>query len=170
MVWTSWSCGIIQTIVNYCYFKGVIEPSFWLFFGEVLIWAVQIQCLMQILVNRVSLIMFNPTNAFRLKIAVLASITILNVGVMVIWVPAQLEINKTFHTANEVWHRIEKSLFLVVDAALNFYFIYLVRSALIQPGLTKYKSIYRFNLAMVAISISLDIAVIGVVTLPHPEM
>lgn len=130
----------------------------------------QIQTLMQIMVNRISLIMYNDRKAFRLKIAVLIIITILNIGVMVIWVPAQLGINRTFETANQVWHRIEKSIFLNVDAALNVYFIHLVRSELIQPGLTKYKSLYRFNLAMVAVSVALDVAVIGVVSVPDPEV
>ena len=120
--------------------------------------------------NRVSLIMYSPVNARRLKIAVFIIITLLNIGIMVAWVPAQLQINHGFEHAIEVYHYVEKSLFLVVDGSLNLFFIYLVRTKLINPGLKKYRHLFRFNIAMVIVSISLDITVIGLVSLGYPEM
>jgi hypothetical protein len=56
-----------------------------------------------------------------------------------------------------VWDRVEKVIFLLIDAALNFYFIHLVRSRLIANGLTKYNRLYRFNLLMIGISITMDV-------------
>lgn len=129
----------------------------------------QIQTLMQIIVNRVGLLMYDLTHVRRLKITVFVLILILNAGVMAIWVPAQLGV-KEFLVANAVWHRVEKSIFLVVDASLHIFFLYLVRSRLIQSGLTKYNTLYRFNICMVMVSISLDITLIGLVSLEYPEM
>lgn len=125
---------------------------------------------MLILVNRISLIMYNPVNERRLKIAVIIIITLLNIGLMVIWIPTKLQINKEFADAMKIFDRIEKSLFLVVDGGLNILFIYLVRTKLVATGLTQYRHLFRFNVMVVIVSISLDIAVIGLLALPYPEM
>lgn len=170
MVWVSWSCGVTQSSINYAYLRGRIEPSFWLFFFQVLIWYTQIQLLMLIMVNRVSLIMYNPIAERRLKLGVLVIITLLNMGVMLAWIPAQLQINDGFIAANRIYHWIEKSIFTIVDASLNCLFIYLVRTKLVNPGLTRYRHLYRFNVAMVIVSISLDITVIGMVATGYPEI
>lgn len=58
-----------------------------------------------------------------------------------------------------MWDRVEKVIFLLIDAALNFYFIHLVRSRLIANGLTKYNRLYRFNLLMIGVSITMDVCV-----------
>ncbi|RBA20027.1 hypothetical protein FPRO05_09327 [Fusarium proliferatum] len=72
---------------------------------------------------------------------------------------------QTYIDINNVWDRIEKGIFAVIDLALNFYFVYLVRSSLISYGLTKYVVLYRFNLVMVIVSISMDILIIGSMSL-----
>lgn len=141
-----------------------------MFFFQVLIWYAQIQLLMLIMVNRVSLIMYNPVAERRLKVGVFLIITLLNMGVMLTWIPAQLQINQGFITAVGIYHWIEKSLFTIVDAALNCLFIYLVRTKLVNPGLTRYRHLYRFNVAMVIVSISLDVTVIGMVATGYPEI
>lgn len=120
--------------------------------------------------NRVALIMYNPVAERRLKLCILIIITLLNIGVMLAWIPAQLQINDGFIAANRLYHWIEKSIFTVVDASLNCYFIYLVRTKLVNPGLTRYRHLFRFNVAMVIVSISMDITVIGMVATGYPEM
>ncbi|KAF5661214.1 hypothetical protein FDENT_13565 [Fusarium denticulatum] len=72
---------------------------------------------------------------------------------------------QTYIDTNNIWDRIEKGIFAVIDLALNFYFVYLVRSSLISYGLTKYVVLYRFNLVMVIVSISMDILIIGSMSL-----
>ncbi|KAF5668010.1 hypothetical protein FBULB1_13374 [Fusarium bulbicola] len=72
---------------------------------------------------------------------------------------------QTYIDINNIWDRIEKGIFAVIDLALNFYFVYLVRSSLISYGLTKYVVLYRFNLVMVIVSISMDILIIGSMSL-----
>lgn len=118
----------------------------------------QIQCLMQILANRISLIMYNPVKERWLKVGLLIVIGLINISVYCIWVPAQLQISNVFIRINTVWDRMEKALFAVVDLLLNAYFMWLVKSKLVSNGLTQYNLVYRINLIMVTLSISLDVS------------
>lgn len=90
-----------------------------------------------------------------------------NISVYCIWIPARLQITPQYVTINFYWDRMEKVIFLLVDAGLNLYFIYLVRSKLIANGLAKYMPLYRFNLFMVGVSVSLDVILIGSMSIPN---
>lgn len=118
----------------------------------------QVQCLIQIIINRVGLLMVNRVNAVRLKWVCFILLLAVNISVMCIWVPARLQINKTYIHINEIWDRCEKVIFALIDAALNFYFIYVVKKRLISNGLSKYTRLYHMNLFLVGISISLDVS------------
>lgn len=113
---------------------------------------------MQIIVNRIALLHISPTIVRRLKWGIFAILATINISVFCIWIPARLQISQTYIDINNVWDRIEKGIFAVIDLALNVYFLYLVRSSLISYGLTKYVVLYRFNLVMVVISISMDVS------------
>lgn len=112
---------------------------------------------MQIIINRISILMVVRQNARKLKLAVFLILLAINVSVFCVWIPARLQINGTYVKVNAVWDRIEKCIFLVVDAALNLYFIHLVRSRLVANGLTKYTRLFRFNLGMIAVSMTMDV-------------
>lgn len=112
---------------------------------------------MQIIVNRIAILMPIPAQATRLKWGVFGILLAVNISVFCVWIPARLQINETYIHINEIWDRIEKGIFLLVDAGLNLTFIYLVKSRLIASGLTKYTALFRFNLAMIAVSMSLDV-------------
>ncbi|RGP76019.1 hypothetical protein FLONG3_5410 [Fusarium longipes] len=120
---------------------------------------------MQIIVNRIALLHVSPTIVRRLKWGIFGILAAINVSVFCIWIPARLQISQTYIHINDVWDRIEKGIFAAIDLALNFYFVYLVRSSLISYGLKKYVVLYRFNLIMVIISISMDILIIGSMSL-----
>ncbi|KAI7764876.1 hypothetical protein LZL87_005589 [Fusarium oxysporum] len=120
---------------------------------------------MQIIVNRIALLHVSPTIVRRLKWGIFIILALINVSVFCIWIPARLQISQTYIDINNIWDRIEKGIFAVIDLALNFYFVYLVRSSLISYGLTKYVVLYRFNLVMVIVSISMDILIIGSMSL-----
>lgn len=130
----------------------------------------KVVCLLQILANRISLVMFNDVWAKRLRIIVGVAAALLVIMVGIVYIPSQLQTSHAFEVANNVVGRLEKAIFLVIDAILNFLFLYLVRSKLILSGLTKYWALFWFNLGMVAISISLDITAIGIVSLSLTEM
>lgn len=112
---------------------------------------------MQIIINRIALLAVSQTTVRRIKWGTFGILVVINISVFCIWIPARLQINPTYIHINEIWDRVEKGIFAVIDLALNFYFVYLVRSSLISYGLTKYVALYRFNLVMVVISISMDV-------------
>lgn len=96
--------------------------------------------------------------ARKLKLTVAAIATVINISVFIIWIPARLEINQTWQHINSVWDRIEKVLFLFLDASLNIYFLRRVRHDLIDNGLSKYSTVFWFNVGTVVISITLDVS------------
>jgi hypothetical protein len=104
--------------------------------------------------------MVNRRNAWKLKVITFLVLLVINISVFCIWIPARLQISKELIKVNAVWDRVEKGIFLVVDAGLNFYFIHLVRSRLVANGLTKYTRLYRVNLVMIGISMTMDVSTV----------
>jgi hypothetical protein len=128
-------------------------------------WVIQVQCITQIIINRVGLIMFNPSRVLRLKISVAVFIGIINITVFCIWIPARLHENLALIKANQVWDRAEKCIFLLLELGLNAYFMWLIHAELIANGLRKYNALFKFNVVMVVLSVSLDGVIIGVMSL-----
>lgn len=125
--------------------------------SPVILWIIQVQCILQIIITRIALLAFNKTLIWRLKWGVFIVVLVINISVGCIWIPARLQISHTWMQLNKIWDRLEKSVLAVVDAGLNAYFIYLVRSNLISYGLTKYVRLYRFNIAMIGVSLTMDV-------------
>lgn len=94
-------------------------------------------------------------------------VTAINISVFSIWIPARLQISRKYHTINEYWDRIEKGLYLMVDAALNWYFLKTVKANLISNGLTKYNKLVRFNQRIVMVSLLMDVMIIGAMSIPN---
>lgn len=46
----------------------------------------------------------------------------------------------------------------IIDVCLNLYFVYLVRSTLIARGLSRYVTLYRVNIFMISISMTMDVS------------
>lgn len=116
------------------------------------------QCILQIILNRVSILTLDRRRAKQLQLATFAAITMINISVFCIWIPAQLQISNSYTRLNDVWDRTEKAIFATIDAGLNTYFLWVVRTKLISNGLTKYWALFRYNIAMVCISVSLDVS------------
>lgn len=114
---------------------------------------------MQIIINRISLLIRDQHRVRNLKWIVAAVLGAINISVFCIWIPARLQISEKIIFVNEIWDRIEKVIFLLVDSGLSLYFIYLVRAKLLANGLTKYMVLFKFTLVMVAFSLSLDVSV-----------
>ncbi len=113
--------------------------------------------------------MTNRRKAKWLRIGLFVAILPLNIMVYFVWISAHLpnatEERKRLNTACE---RMEKSVFLVLDLALNFMFLHLVRSRLISGGLAKYWRLFHMNVFLIAISTALDAALLGMISLPDP--
>lgn len=127
-----------------------------------LIWVIQIQCLLGIIVNRIALLTIDHKKIKKIRWGVIILIGLINISVFCIYIPARLQISPTFIEINRVWDRVEKGIFCIIDAALNFYFMRTVKTRLIANGLTKYEPLFRFNVIMATLSISLDVSLITV--------
>jgi hypothetical protein len=133
----------------------------------VIMWTIITQLLLQIIANRISLIMSNKRTARIIKWSLFVFVALVNVSVFNIWIPALMKINQTYITLNYIWEHVEKSIFLVVDLGLNIYFLYLVRSELISHGLTKYWLLFNFNAGIIIVSTSMDVLLLGLQSLPN---
>jgi hypothetical protein len=102
--------------------------------------------------------MVNKRKATLMKIGIAILVGLINISVYCIWIPARLQTSQRFIEINKVWDRIEKVLFLLIDAGLNAYFLWLVKSRLISQGLDKYKPLFNFNSVIVFISLAMDVS------------
>ncbi|KAI5457654.1 hypothetical protein BGZ63DRAFT_393424 [Mariannaea sp. PMI_226] len=161
LIWAEWIVSMVIGVISWVFLRGFIEPSFWVYFSLLCLWVVQIQSICGIIINRISLLMIDKRSASKIRWSVAFILGLVNISVFVIWIPARLQISERWIHINDIWDRIEKGVFLLIDACLHLYFIYLLRVKLISNGLGKYVPLFRFNLLMVAVSMSLDIILIG---------
>lgn len=100
-------------------------------------------------------------------IATATFVTVINISVFFIWIPARLQISHKYEIINEYWDRTEKCLYLLVDAALNWYFLKTVKANLISNGLTKYNKLVQFNQRIVMVSLLMDVMIIAAMSIPN---
>ncbi|KAH7127915.1 hypothetical protein B0J13DRAFT_453887 [Dactylonectria estremocensis] len=167
LLWAEIISSLVLGVICWLYLREYIEPSMQYFFFVIVAWSTQVQCLIQIIINRVGLLMVNRANATRLKWTCFLILLAINISVFCIWVPARLQINETYIHLNNIWDRCEKVIFGIMDAALNFFFIYTVKQRLVANGLKKYTRLYQANLVLVTISIILDVLLICMMSLPN---
>ncbi|KAI0198882.1 hypothetical protein F4808DRAFT_434781 [Astrocystis sublimbata] len=167
LVWSEWIASVSMGAITWLFLYGNIPPSFHFFFAIVTLWSIQVQCIIQIIINRIGLLMRNKRQVRLMQFGFAALLVCVNISVYTIWIPARLQINEEYNKINEVWDRVEKGIFLIVDCGLNIYFVYLVRSKLIANGLQKYTRLYHFNIVMIGCSTALDAILIGVMSLEN---
>ncbi|TDZ14275.1 hypothetical protein Cob_v012834 [Colletotrichum orbiculare MAFF 240422] len=165
MIWLEILVCAIFAIICWLHLKGVIPPSFAFYFTILTTWALQVQFLLQIIINRCAILLTNRKVAWRLKVGVAVLITAINISVYNIWIPARLQISEHYIEVNDWWDRCEKVIYLIVDGALNVYFVRIVQKNLVMHGLTKYKRLVRFNMFIIAFSLSMDVLIIAMMSL-----
>jgi hypothetical protein len=82
-------------------------------------------------------------------------------------IPARLQISPKYEYINNIWDRCEKGIFLLVDALLNWYFVHIVKKNLVRQGLKKYDRLVRFNMFIIGFSLSMDLLIIGMMSLSN---
>ncbi|XWX01598.1 hypothetical protein V2A60_009626 [Cordyceps javanica] len=167
MIWLEILVCLAFGIVCFIYLLGIIPPSFAFYFCILTLWALQVQFLLQIIINRCALLLTSKKHAQRVKIGVAVLITAINVSVYCIWVPARLQVSELYIHINEYWDRAEKIIYLVVDAVLNVYFIRVVQHNLVEHGLAKYRNLVRFNMFIIGFSLSMDVLIISMMSLKN---
>ncbi|KXH37035.1 hypothetical protein CSIM01_00099 [Colletotrichum simmondsii] len=165
MIWLEILVCTIFSIICWLHLKGIIPPSFAFYFCILTTWALQVQFLLQIIINRCAILLTNQKRAWRLKVGVAVLITAINISVYNIWVPARLQISERYIEINEWWDRCEKVIYLIVDGALNIYFVRIVQKNLVTHGLTKYKRLTQFNMFIIGFSLSMDVLIIAMMSL-----
>lgn len=63
----------------------------------------------------------------------------------------------SFIKVNSIFDRVEKSIYMVIDATLNWYFVRVVKRQLLDDGLAKYKPLVDFNVRIVLLSMCMDV-------------
>ncbi|KAK7734556.1 hypothetical protein SLS57_000253 [Botryosphaeria dothidea] len=168
MIWAELIASFIISFISWFYMMGSVPPSFEFFFFVLVFWVIQIQVILQIIVNRVGLLVTDKDRVRNMKWFVGIYVGIINVSVFCIWMPAQLQRSATWVKINHVWDRVTKGLFLLLDGALNFYFLYMVRRDLIANGLYKYTALFWTNVSMAIVSVFMDIAIILSMSFNNP--
>ncbi|KAH7014033.1 hypothetical protein B0J12DRAFT_689812 [Macrophomina phaseolina] len=167
MIWLEQLVCFAMGLECWCFIMKWIYPSFAFYFTILFWWCIQVQLLLQIIINRVRLISVNKRRAMWILIATAVVVTLINISVFNIWIPARLQISERYVYINEIWDRIEKGLYLIIDASLNTYFIRTVRKNLVRNGLQKYNSLLTFNTRIIFISILMDIMIIAAMSIPN---
>ncbi|KAI4945106.1 hypothetical protein J4E91_008083 [Alternaria rosae] len=135
--------------------------------GFLLCWVFQIQLLPQIIINRIRIILGDRVKGRRLIVGAAIYVTLINISVFIIWIPARLQISPSWVRINAIWDRTEKVLFLLLDGYLNWYFIRVVNADLVKNGLSKYNRLVRFNKRIIVVSLLLDVLIIGAMSIPN---
>ncbi|KAI5235839.1 hypothetical protein E4T42_09616 [Aureobasidium subglaciale] len=167
MIWAEILVCLSFSIICWLYLRGIVAPSFAFYFSVLTLWALQVQFLLQIIINRVGVLMLDRKRAKKLKYGVAILITLINISVYCIWIPARLQRSHAYIKINDVWDRCEKVIYLIVDALLNWYFVRVVRRNLVKPGLKKYESLVRFNLYIIGFSLAMDVLIIAMMSLKN---
>ncbi|KAF2014551.1 hypothetical protein BU24DRAFT_451561 [Aaosphaeria arxii CBS 175.79] len=169
-IWMIWLENIASTAISILcilHLFKIIRPSFYFYFFLLVLWAFQVQLLLQIIINRIRVILPNRRKGFIIMYSVALIVSCIIISVFCIWVPARLQISRRYERINNVWDRIEKVLYLIIDAALNFYFIRVVRANLVRNGLQKYNKLVRMNEKLIVISLLMDVMIIAAMSIPN---
>lgn len=115
---------------------------------------------MQIIINRLAVVMDDRKMVSRVKWGTAVLITIVNILVFCIWIPAHVSDIKIFTDINTYWDRASKVIILIVDAGLNWWFLKIVKQRLVRyHGLTKYQPLVTFNARLMVLSIAMDVSI-----------
>ncbi|KAK6004206.1 hypothetical protein QM012_009056 [Aureobasidium pullulans] len=170
MLWGEILANFVLRVLTWLYLKDVVKTTPALLFFILIFYALEVQLLMQIIINRIALFAERRPSATRLKIATAVVISCINIAVFCIFIPSHMmpPVNQTFVNINKYWDRLSKVLIMLVDAFLNWYFVYVVRARLVKyHGLRKYKPLIGYYTRLGLISVAMDLMLIGLMSLKN---
>ncbi|KAE8147162.1 hypothetical protein BDV25DRAFT_169365 [Aspergillus avenaceus] len=171
LIWIEILSNLTIGVLGWLVLEGIIPAIAPVLAALLLCWAVEIHCLMQIIINRVYVVVDHKGTVDKVKWATAALITAINIAVFCLWIPAHMSppVNDTYVRINRYWDPISKVLICIVDAILNVWFLRVVRQRLVrQNGLKKYGPLVRFNARVMVASVLMDVLLIGLMFLPNP--
>ncbi|KAI4851268.1 hypothetical protein E4T44_02234 [Aureobasidium sp. EXF-8845] len=173
MLWGEILANLILGVLTWLYLKDVVKTTPTLLFFILVFYALEVQLLMQIIINRIAVIAERRPTATKLKIATAVIISCINIAVFCIFIPSHMSppVNQTFVSINKYWDRLSKVLIMLVDAFLNWYFVYVVRARLVKyHGLRKYKPLVGYYTRLGLVSVAMDLMLIGLMSLKNPTV
>jgi hypothetical protein len=109
MIWLELAASVMLAIECLLYLLRVVRPSFYFFMSTykslrqvsvvysslrtVLCWVIRVQLLPQIIINRIPIILRDCARGRHLVIGTAVIITVVNISVLCIWIPARLQIS-----------------------------------------------------------------------------
>ncbi|KAF1973242.1 hypothetical protein BU23DRAFT_465651 [Bimuria novae-zelandiae CBS 107.79] len=167
MIWLELGVSFIMGLESFLHVMKFIRPSFAFYFTILFWWCIQVQLLLQIIINRIRIIVPDRRFSRKIMIGTAVIVTAINISVFNIWIPARCQINHTYILVNEIWDRMEKVVYLLIDALLNWYFLKTVKANLINNGLQKYNKLLRFNQRIIILSLLMDVMIIAAMSIPN---
>lgn len=170
MVWGEIVANIIIGILAWLFLDGTLKPGVPVFFSILFLWVFEVQLLMQIIINRIAIVVDDWRLIRRMKWGTAAIITCINIAVFIIWIPAHLVPPPipVLVIINKYWDRTSKFLIMFVDAGLNYFFLRTVKLRLVKyHGLNKYAPLVRFNARLMVLSVSMDLMLICLMSLKN---
>ncbi|EXJ70719.1 uncharacterized protein A1O5_05709 [Cladophialophora psammophila CBS 110553] len=164
MVWGELIANLAITILVWLFMNHYLFANVPTYFFVLFFWAFEIHFILQLIINRLSVVVSDRITATRVKWAVAVIITLVNIGVFSIFIPAHLNPppDKLFVVVNKYWDKATKFIILFIDAGLNLYFLHTVNARLVRNvGLTKYRSLVSFNIKLMVVSVLMDCMIIG---------
>ncbi|KAF2756837.1 hypothetical protein EJ05DRAFT_45198 [Pseudovirgaria hyperparasitica] len=167
LIWLELLVSFLMASECYMHLLKIIRPSFAFYFTILFWWCIQVQLLLQIIINRIRVITPNRKKSLWILVTTAVVVTLVNISVFNIWIPARLQTSSRYIHINEIWDRIEKGIYLAIDASLNWYFIRAVKKSLVDNGLQKYHKLLRFNQRIIIISLLMDVMIIAAMSIPN---
>jgi hypothetical protein len=170
LVWGEILSNLSIGIIGWLFLEGVIPLGVPVLFSLLFCWVFEIQLLMQIIINRIFVVAESKEFVTRMKWTTAGIITAINIAVFCIWIPAHLDPppNEIYVQINKYWDRTSKALICIVDAVLNYWFLRIVKQRLVRyHGLKKYARLVSFNARLMVLSVSMDIMLIGLMSLQN---
>ncbi|KAG9740641.1 hypothetical protein KCU73_g9150, partial [Aureobasidium melanogenum] len=121
MLWGEILANLILGILTWLYLKDVVKTTPVLLFFILVFYALEVQLLMQIIINRIAVIAERKPTATKLKIATAVIISCINIAVFCIFIPSHMipPVNQTFLHINKYWDRLSKVLIMLVECVFR---------------------------------------------------
>ncbi|KAK4921598.1 hypothetical protein LTR66_016663, partial [Elasticomyces elasticus] len=158
--------NITFSILSFLLINGSVRGSFWYFLFQITLLNIELHLLVQIIINRISLLITSTSWARKIKWAAIVYVLILNIGLYIFAIPAQLQWMAPWYRGNEVWQQLEKGLICFMDIWLNWYFVYLIKTKLMVGGAAstmaeKWRPLYRYSIPMAISNVLIDFLLLG---------
>ncbi|KAI0155218.1 hypothetical protein GGR57DRAFT_511669 [Xylariaceae sp. FL1272] len=166
MIWGEIAANVGIGIMAWLFLDGTLKASVPVFFFILVFWVLEMEESPELRSQVTWLII---ATIKRLKWAVFFFISLVNLMVFCVFIPAHLDppVEALFQ-ANKYTDPASKIIICLVDAALNWYFLRTVNKRLVKEhGLVKYRPLVSFNAKLMLVSIAMDVLLIGLMWLPN---